>query len=143
VPAFLAAANTIRDQFQTQFHASESGVPVAFDNINGLYESDGSIISSTEDPYVALNIRPGNSQQASIGKRTWRNPGSIIVQVFVPEGTGDVRANEIAEAVAGALRGQTVDGVRFAATSPPQFVAQDGGWWQTNVVTQFEYDEIE
>lgn len=143
MPIFVEAANTIRDRFQTSFHASEPNVPIAFDNVNGLYQSDGTIVGEISSPYVVLNIRPGNAHQSSIGKRAWRNPGSIIVQIFIPEGTGDSRANEIAQAVVGALRGQTVGGVRFRATSPPQVVGQTGGWWQTNVITPFDFDDIE
>lgn len=146
---FTAAANTIRSQFSTQFHAAESGVPIAFDNVEGLYTSSGSIVQDSVDgsgnpiPWVRLNVRNADAQLVSLGPRTYRQPGVVITQVFIPAGVGDNRANEIAEAVVGALRGQTVSGVRFRATSPPQAVGQTGGWWQTNVITPFDFDDTE
>lgn len=149
MPTFTEAANTIRSRFSTQFHAAESDVPIAFDNVEGLYTSGGSIVQESTDgsgnpkPWVRFNVRPGNASQVSIQRRTWRNPGVAITQVFVPSGKGDKRAHEIAEAVAGALRGATDSGVRFLATSPAQWVGPDGSWTQWNVSTPFEFDEIE
>lgn len=147
--AFTTAANTIRNQFSTQFHAAESGVPIAFDNVEGLYKSDGTLIQEAVDgsgnpiPWVRLNVRHANAQIVSFGPRTYRQPGVVMTQVFIPAGVGDNRANEIAEAVAGALRGVTTGGVRFHATSAPQFVGPSGNWWQTNVSTDFEFDETQ
>lgn len=146
---FTEAANAIRNRFSTEFHAAESDVPIAFDNVEGLCTSTGQIVQESVDgsgnpkPWVQLNVRPGNAQMVSFGPRTYRQPGVVMTQVFIPVGKGDDRANEIAEAVAGALRGETVSGVRFRATSAPQFVGPDGNWWQTNVTTPFEYDETQ
>lgn len=147
MPTFTDAANTIRKRFTDEFHTKEPEVPIAFDNVTGLYEASGDIVQESTDfsdnpaPWVRLNIRPGDARQVSLGPRTWRNPGVVITQVFVPTGTGDKRTQEIAVAVASSLRGVTVDGVRFEATSPPKFVGPDGGWYQTNIATPFEYDE--
>lgn len=144
---FTQAANAIRSQFQTDFHASEPDVPIAFDNVEGLYTSGGSIVQESKDgngnpaPWVRLNVRHADAQLVSLGPRTYRQPGTVITQVFIPVGTGDIRASEIAEAVAGSLRGVDTSGVRFDATSAPQFVGPDGSWWQTNVTTPFEFDE--
>lgn len=145
--SFLSAANTIRSRFSTQFHNSEPDVPIAFDNVEGLLTSGGDLVQEATDsngnpkPWVRLNLRPGSANQVSMSPRTYRQPGVVMTQVFVPAGRGDKRANEIAEAVAGALRGVEENGVRLRATSPPQFVGPSGNWWQTNVTTDFEYDE--
>lgn len=146
---FTEAANTIRSHFRAEFHTLEPDVPISFDNVSGLYTALDEIVQqSTDDngdpaPWVRLNIRPGNAEMVSFGPRTYRQPGVVMTQVFIPAGTGDERANHIAEAIAGSLRGETVSGVRFGATSAPQFVGPDRNWWQTNVMTPFEYDETE
>lgn len=150
MPTFEAAANTIRSRFQSQFHASRASVPIAFDNVEGLYQSDGTVIQSPQDAngnpitWVRLNIRSGDAHQVSAGKtgnRVFRHPGVVIVEIYAVVGTGDSLTHAIADDIADALRGVTVSGVRLYATSPPQSVGPDGAWWQSNIVTRFEYDQ--
>jgi len=148
MPTFSEAASTIRNRFATQMHAERS-ILIAFDNATGLYDGTQTVQEPQDAngdpvPWVRLNIRPGNAFQVTLGRnRTFRNPGTVITQIFTVAGTGDGLANEIAEDVAAALRGVTVSGVRLRATSPPQFVGPDGAWYQVNCVTPFEYDETE
>jgi len=145
--AFVAAAQAITSRFQSEFHAVETDVPIAFDNVDVLYQSDGSTVDRSEDsngnpePWVRFSIRPGDSVLVGVSPRIYRQPGVAMTQIFVPVGDGIKRANEIAEVVATALRGQEDTGVRFGATSAPQWVAPDGSWTQFNVLTRFEYDE--
>lgn len=147
MPTFSEAAATIRTRFATELHAARD-ILIAFDNVAGLYDGGGVTHTEPKDtsgnpvPWVRLNTRPGDAFQVSLGKnRTFRHPGTVIVQIFTISGTGDGLAQQIADDVAAALRGVTVDGVRFKATSPPQYVGPDGPWYQVNCVTPFEYDD--
>lgn len=147
--SFESTANTMRNRFASQFHAVEPDVPIAFDNMERLYTQDGTLIQEPQDvsgnpiPWVRFSIRPGDAFQVSIGKRTWRQPGVIMVQIFTIVGSGTGDANRLADAVASSIRGVTVGGVRFQATSPPQYVGADGNWYQANAVTPFQYDEFD
>ena len=148
--AFTDAANTLRTRFSTEFH-SRNDAPIAFDNVDGLLKTDGSMVKKAEDingnpaPWVRFSIRASNADIASMGgtgNRKFRQAGSVIVQIFIPTGSGDGKAYDIADDVAAALRGVTVSGVRLGATTPPRFVGPDGAWWQGNTSTPFEFDLI-
>lgn len=147
---FSQAANAMRDRFKTEFHSREPDVPIGFDNVEGLVTDANDLIKDSTDgsgnpaPWVRFSVRPGDASIVSSVPRVYRHPGSIIVQIFIPTGRGDNRAQEIAEAVAGSMRGVSVSGVRIRATSPPQFIgADDETWWQANVTASFEFDEQE
>lgn len=149
MPSFDEAAKTIRERFKTEFHALRDA-PIAFDNVEGLIDSNGNLIQEATDgngnpvPWVRLSIRLGNASQITAGrKRRFRQRGAIIVQIFVPTGNGDGVAYRIADDVAAALRGVTVSGVRMRATSAPQFVGPDGQWWQANSNTPVDFDTID
>ena len=148
--AFTDAANTIRQRFNTEFHARRN-TPIAFDNFAGLLKSDGSFISKPEDSngdnvsWVRLSIRSNDAEIATmggVGNRRFRQSGAMLVQVFVPTGVGDGTVYEIADDVGNAVRGVTVSGVRLKATTPPRFVGPDGAWFQANLSTPFEFDLI-
>jgi len=141
MPSFKQARDTIAGEFRSRYHSQRSE-PIGFDNVGKLVAPDGSLVSKPEQaPWIALNIRAGDSSQIELGQTpTYRNPGSIIVQIFVPQGQGDGEAYAIADAVASAIRGITVNGVRFRATSPPQFTGPTSSWLQYNSVTSFEFD---
>lgn len=145
---FTQAANALRKRFVDEFHTAQPEIPISFDNVERLLKSDGTFTDAVgfDDkpvPWVRFSVRPGQAFQASVGvKRLWRHPGTVIVQIFAIQGSGEARALEIADDVGDALRGVTVDGVRLSAPSPPQYVGPDGSWWQTNVTTEFEFDLI-
>lgn len=143
---FETAANTIRSRFQTQYHAARSEL-LAFDNLNQLVKQDGTLQIEPEDssgnpvPWIRMSMRNAEAFQVSLGdNRTWRHAGSIICQIFVVAGTSDGLAHKIADQIAAIFRGVTVSGIRFKATSPPQFIGADGNWYQTNSITNFDYD---
>jgi len=141
MPSFKQARDTIASEFKSRYHAQRSE-PIGFDNVGKLVATDGSLVSKPEQAaWITLNIRPGDSSQIELGRTpTYRNPGSIIVQVFIPQNSGDGEAYDIADAIASAIRGITVNGVRFRATSPPQFSGPTSAWIQYNVSCSFEFD---
>lgn len=144
MPTFEEAANTLRSRFASEYHAQRSE-PIAWDNQTRLLKPDGT--QQAEAPnqaaWLRFSIRPARATQISVGgagDRRFRQPGVVIVQIFIPSNNGDYEAYRIADAIAAAMRGVTTEGVRLKATSPPQFVGPDGAWWQANSTTEFEFD---
>lgn len=142
MPSFKQARDTIAGEFTTRYHNQRSE-PIGFDNLGKLVATDGSLVNKPDNAaWITLNIRAGDSAQIELGESpTYRNPGSIITQIFLPQGQGDGEAYAIADAVASAIRGVTVNSVRFRATSPPQFIGPTSSWLQYNSVTNFEFDD--
>ena len=121
-------AQLIRERFSESYDRT----PVAWPNKGFQPQS--------QEPWVRLTILGGDGRQVATAGRRLRRVGVITAQVFVPEGSGDRKAHEIADAVAGIFEAMTLEGVRFRAADL-EHVGADGGWYQLNVSIPFEWDE--
>lgn len=96
----------------------------------------------TKAAYVALFILRGDGQQASLGSSVLRRwPGLIVVQIFVPAGSGTQMALGYANTV-----GALFDKAEFSTgnsgwircrTPSAQPVGEKNGWWQVNVTVPY------
>lgn len=137
---YEAAYDAILGQFYAAFAATHTRVPVAWPG--RAFDPAVDFNPSTHDGWCAITIRGGEGQQASLegpGRRRWRYPGVIFVQVFTPTGAGLNTALGIADDVAAALRGVSVSGVVLRAASV-QPLGRDAGWEQVNVSCPYRFD---
>jgi len=130
MPDFDTAATTIRSEFATEFTTHD----IAWENVT--------FTPPNGEPWVRLTIREGEASLPAFGggSNVYRHPGTVIVQVFTPDGTGDGQAREIADSVADIFRGKRLSGVRFFDAPYINTVGTDGAWFQINVTMPFEYD---
>ena len=97
--------------------------------------------------WARVTIRHLTSEQASLsddaGVRRYTRRGQVVVQIFTPlKGDGLVAADSIASAIQGAFLGvSTPNGVWFRSVRTNE-VGIDGSWFQTNVLAEFQYDEV-
>lgn len=124
--------------------------------VNSVLQSQVSLIiwdSDTQDPpdgtvkWARVSVRHTDSEQATLGsyngQRRWRNMGLLFVQLFCPLGDGLSEEDRLAIELVNALRGTTTaSGVQLRNVRA-QEAGPDGVWHQTNVVAEFEYDELE
>lgn len=91
----MTGFNDERAAIEARLQSNLSGTPIEFENVR-FTKPNGS-------PYVALFIRGGTGNQASIGasRNVHRWPGIIQVDIFVPEDSGTKAAREIADTVSG------------------------------------------
>lgn len=127
--ACKAVAKTIRTHFADHFDRA----PIAWPNVD--FEPQ------PREAWVRLTILDSAGRQVATAPPRFRRSGVVVVQVFVPDGTGDAAAREIADEVARVFQGSTIDGVRFGASSI-EHVGPDGGWFQLNVQQVFEYEVV-
>jgi len=130
-------AQTIRTRFNTQWATFSPTYPHFFSG----QPVDQASINNT--PWVRLTLNFGISEQVGFtnaGARK-RTPGSAQVQIFVPAGSGDGLAQELADQVASVWEMTKISGVLFRATSV-QRVGTDGAWLQFNADTPFQADWI-
>jgi len=73
--------------------------------------------------------------------RRFRRVGVMVVQIFVPAGSGDGTARELADSVADIFQGRTVSGVIFRGTGLTR-VGIDGAWVQYNASTPYQADDL-
>ncbi len=97
--------------------------------------------------WARVTIRHAFGEQATLccdtGAHRYRHFGTVTVQLFTVTGDGLEVSDELALVAKNAFEGVT--------TSPGQVifrrvrvneVGQDGQWFQVNVLTDFEYDEV-
>lgn len=100
-----------------------------------------------DTPWVRVTVRHEDGRQVTLsneaGARRFRHFGVITVQVFTKYGTGLTLNDQLVRITKNAFEG--------AVTSPGRVifrnvrvneVGQDGQWFQTNVLADFEYDEV-
>lgn len=130
---WAADSQTIRERFNTQWPIEQPTVPFSF--------ADADYIPPHDDTWVRLNVLPGTQTQVSMGiRRRFRRVGVVLVQIFVPAGSGDGLAKELADSVANIFMGRTVNGVIFRGTSVDR-QGVDGSWtlWRAN--TPYQADD--
>lgn len=124
------AANRIRIRMVEGMEAQRPDVPVVLPNTGDAVR---------HEPWVALFVQPATGRQVEVGGRD-RYTGTIIVQVFVPQGDGDGEAWAIADAVKEALGRGTHDGVLYRSGYVDNVGGDGRGWHQLNVNVPFQFE---
>jgi hypothetical protein len=128
--SFSSERASIESRFQTLW---ASATDLVFENV--------AYTPAQGTPYTRLSIKNGDTQRITIGTRQHRAAGLIVAQIFVPFGGGSDAARTLADTAAAIFRDQTFDGI-LCRSSSIQIVGQSGDWFQVNVSTAFQRDEI-
>lgn len=89
--------------------------------------------------WVRVNVIEYKTENAQVGSGFQRTPGEIIIQCFVPKGTGTKQLNAMRDEITSIFQNQNFDGVSCFATSVVK-VGATANWYQHNVSTVFQYD---
>lgn len=131
---YAADSQTIRALFEAQWPTKQSTVPRSYADLE--YDPP------ENEPWVRLTILPGDQRQVSMGRlRRFRRVGVVMVQIFVPAGSGDGTAKDLADSVTEIFEGQTVNGVIFRGTGLTR-IGADGAWVQYNATTPYQADDL-
>jgi hypothetical protein len=95
-----------------------------------------------EQPWARVTIRHGEAPTRAFGQGSalYANTGFVTVQVFTPLGNANVSAYNIAFALVKAYRTAKNEGVSFRNARLKE-VGSSGAFEQTNVLTDFSYDD--
>lgn len=110
------------------------------------YELDNEGFSPTAGvPWARCVVRHRGSGQETLGKagnRRFARTGSVLTQIQTPTDEGTSRADSLATTVREAFEGVSLVGttVRFGDVTVRE-TGPSGGWYQTVVEANFEYDE--
>jgi len=130
---FQSDSQTIRELFNAQWPIEQP--TIAFDFADVDYNP------TKDEPWVRLNILTGEQTQVTMGKlRRFRRVGVVAVQIFIPAGSGDGLAKELADSVANIFMGRTVNGVIFRGTGLDR-VGVDGAWGVWSANTPYQADD--
>jgi len=124
----------VLQDFKTYWDASgpTPAVQVAYDNID--IKPDGA-------EWIQFTVGHGSGTIAALGQKFFRRTGLIVANIYVREGQGQQRIDEIAEALLAWIERFEVGGGRVR---DPGYIelGSVGGWWQANVSATFEYDAL-
>lgn len=130
------ARDEINAQINTAWMASvtSQGYPIAFDDVEEP--------PITQEAWCRVNVAHNGGGNANIGNKRFYRLGIVTVQIFAPLNDGLKKNDQLVKIVQDALEGQaTASGVWFRSVRSRE-VGPDGNWHQTNVVAEFEYDEV-
>lgn len=97
--------------------------------------------------WCRITVSHNTSRHATLGgetgNRRFRRFGIVTVQIFTEYGDGQVTADRLATIARDAFEGEVTSPGRVIFRNVRVVdVGQDGPWTQTNVLAEFEYDEI-
>jgi hypothetical protein len=75
-------------------------------------------------------------------QKRYRHDGTISIQVFVPQNSGDGQARTLAEAACSIFRGASFDSIRCAAPYVTEGGLEGRGWYQLNVWCAYYRDSF-
>ena len=111
-----------------------------------FYETVRDEQDTSTDPFVYYSSKLGSAFQAAMGaaagQRMFRRRGMIIIQLFCRSGKGLSESLQLAKVIADTYEGKSSPGGVWFKNVTPKDMGRDGIFQQTNIVVEFEYDEI-
>lgn len=135
---FETAVDEIFDLFAAAWNTT--GYPVDYENLR----NDGTTVKvppSTRTPWARVNLRHVTGGNAAIGNKLFDRGGVLTVQIFIVVGVSLTPAYQLAKTVANAFQGQSTPSAVWFRNVRINEIGNDGSWYQTNVLADFEYDE--
>jgi len=140
-----ATLDQARDEVLTVFKtaweldATSQNIPVLYWDVADDIPDSGA--------WVRISMRHLGGRQATLrgatGERRYRYTGIVTVQVFTPFSEGMVLNDALATIAKNAFEGVTTDPGRVILRNVRiNEIGPDGQWFNTNVLADFEYDEV-
>lgn len=139
ISSITEARNLITAHFQTAWDAQTPPVPL-------LIYDDRHTDLPDNAPYARITVRHNVMDQRTLGatgNRRFRRFGVVTVQIFAISNQGLALADVFAKVALDAFEGKNTasDQVEFRNARINE-IGEDGPWFQINVVSDFDYDEI-
>lgn len=135
------ARDDILTLFKTAWDAQAAPVPpVAYPNVTFDRPPDNS-------PWARVSVKHNTGAQATVGgspgNRRFRRFGMVVVELFTPTGQGLTASDKYAKVAYDAFEGKSASpGGAFFYNVRVNEVGEDGAWFHTNVIAEFQWDEV-
>lgn len=137
--SFTQARDEILGQFKTAWDASVfSGAPVVYWDKTS---ADDKPNPDTTEVWVRMTVRHEIGRNDAIGNRLFQREGTVTAQLFTRFGTGLANVDAASKVIVDAYQGQSTSGGVWFRNVRMNEVGQDGQWFQTNILADFEYVE--
>lgn len=137
---------TTRTQARDELLGLVSTAMTGEDQVTIIWDNKDGDKPGAQNSWMRVTLRHREGAQSSLGaedrRRRFRNDGMLIVQVFCPTGPGLSESDRLSMKLLEQFRSRrTASGVLLRKAKASE-IGPDGGWHQTNVSVEFEYDEI-
>lgn len=140
--ALSDAVAAIRSRAESLWPALEATVGLAWPNERFNLPLDA---NGAPSPFVMIELRWNGGEFVSIGapgSNRARREGHIWCFAFIPQGTGESRAHDLAGKAAGMFEGQDFSGLVCWAQEPGgEADDQDGNYFGQSAAVPFWFDE--
>ena len=134
---FTTARDEIQTLFQTAWNAQPSPPPVYYWDVQGDDPT-----SEATPAWARITVRHTIGRDAAIGGRCFLRQGTVTVQIFTKFGEGLVNNDQLAKVAVDAFQGKATPGSVWFRNVRLNEIGQDGDWFQSNVLADFEYYEV-
>lgn len=136
------AVAAVRSRAESLWPGIESAVPLAFPNENFQRPLDS---AGAPLPFVMIELRWNGGDVITIGApgdNVSRRDGQIWAHAFIPQGTGESRAHQLASEAAGMFENQDFAGLICAGMQPGGPAdSEDGSYFGQSAAIPFTFDE--
>lgn len=141
IDTIAEARDEILTHFTTAWNAGTPPVPL-------LMYDDKHRDPPDNAPYARITVKHNLFTQATVGGKgtggqRFRRFGIVTVQVFTLSGDGLTNADVLVDLALDAFEGQSTgsDRIEFRNARANE-IGEDGPWFQTNVIAEFDYDRV-
>lgn len=140
------AKDEILSLFKLTWDAGLPGDGIVTTGFPVHYPDIAFIVPTAQTSWLRLVMKTINGGQVTlagdVGTRRFNREGFIMVQIFTPSGQGQKTGLKLTKLVMSAFEGKaTAGGVWFRRVRFNE-IGIDGSWYQINVLTDFNYDEV-
>lgn len=132
---FVQASDLIHTIFSQEW--TSTGLKLFYQNV----EDDR---DTTRDAFASIDIVHGVGFQATlggVGRRSFRRSGVVTIRIYTQAGKGLQESRELAKVAVDAFEGRSIEGIWFRNVRMIE-IGREGSFFQTNVLAEFEYDEV-
>ena len=139
---FTEARDEILSLFKTAWDAQAAPIPqLLYWDVTGDPPT-GNDSDGDPDPWARITVRHVIGENDAIGGSLFNREGVVTVQIFSPFGTGLQINDNLAKIAVDAFQGKkTAGGVNFTNVRLNE-IGQDGIWFQSNILADFDYCEV-
>lgn len=117
----------------------------AWGSTTSIAWDDVSFIPPSNATWVRCTIKHFDGYQASIGSygaNNQRRTGAVVIQIFAPQNKASEDARDKADLAITAFTNGSVDGILFLDVHAEEIGADSHGYYQINVIANFQYDDV-
>lgn len=127
--------------FRTAWQAAQPIAPVQYPNVGQALAPP-----KTQGPWARVVVAHATGGQRTLageaGTRRFGRVGILTAQIFAPVGGGTDLAYNLAQLVVDAYEGQSTPGGAWFRNTRVNEVGVSDGWFQLNVLVDFDYDQV-